>query len=96
MSNTFTIREKVLDIALDHTHNLSPVDRAEDALRKLGFAHLRVYHHGDVARIEVPEPDLYQVVARRDRIVEAVRDVGYVHVTLDLQGLNPGSNLRLS
>ena len=33
---------------------LAQIDTAEAALRALGFADLRVRHHGDVARIELP------------------------------------------
>jgi uncharacterized protein len=73
-------------LALAHDHTFAPAARAEDALRRLGFAHLRVCHHGEVARIEVPEPELYQAVAHRARIVEVVREAGYAHVTLDLSG----------
>ena len=73
-----------MELARDHT--FTPAARAEEALRRLGFAHLRVCHHGEIARIEVPEPDLYQVVAFRARIVEAVQRAGYEYVTLDLSG----------
>ena len=33
---------------------LSQVERAEQALRRLGFAELRVRHYGDTARLELP------------------------------------------
>ena len=69
---------------------LSAVERAEAALHALGFHDLRVRHHGDVARIEVPEPDIDAVVAKRTDVVAAVAAVGYRWVTLDLNGLNSG------
>jgi len=69
---------------------LSSVERAEAALRHLGFAELRVRHHGDVARIEVPELDLDGVVAKREEVVAAVSAAGYRWVTLDLAGLRSG------
>jgi len=69
---------------------LSGVERAEAALRDLGFAELRVRHHGDVARIEVPELDLDAVVAKRTAVVDAVRSAGYRWVALDLDGLRSG------
>ena len=69
---------------------LSAVERAEAALRALGFAELRVRHHDDVARIEVPELDLDAVLAKRGDVVEAVRAAGYRWVTLDLDGLRSG------
>jgi pyridinium-3,5-biscarboxylic acid mononucleotide sulfurtransferase len=69
---------------------LSAVERAESALRRLGFDELRVRHHGDVARIEVPELDLDAVVAKRADVVAAVQAAGYRWVTLDLAGLRSG------
>lgn len=69
---------------------LSAVERAESALRRLGFSELRVRHHGDVARIEVPEPDIEAVVAKRTDVVAAVQTAGYRWVTLDLAGLRSG------
>lgn len=69
---------------------LGAVERAESALRRLGFPELRVRHHGDVARIEVPEPDIGAVVAKRSAVVAAVEAAGYRWVTLDLVGLRSG------
>jgi uncharacterized protein len=69
---------------------LASVERAEAALRALGFVELRVRHHGDVARIEVPELDLDAVVAKREAVVEAVQSAGYRWAALDLAGLRSG------
>ncbi len=69
---------------------LSAVERAEAALRTLGFAELRVRHHDEVARIEVPEVDLEAVMAKRTDVLAAVRAAGYRWVTLDLDGLRSG------
>jgi uncharacterized protein len=69
------------------------VERAEDVLRKLGFGQLRVRHHDTVARIEVI-PDQIVKIARpavRNRIVAALRRIGYPYVTLDLSGYRTGS-----
>lgn len=69
---------------------LSAVERAEAGLRALGFEELRVRHHGEIARIEVPERDLDAVVARREAVLAAVQVAGYRWVTLDLAGLRSG------
>jgi uncharacterized protein len=69
---------------------LSAVERAEAALHRLGFPELRVRHHGDVARIEVPELDIDAVVAKREDVVAVVSAAGYRWVTLDLAGLRSG------
>jgi pyridinium-3,5-biscarboxylic acid mononucleotide sulfurtransferase len=70
---------------------LSAVDTAESALRALGFAQLRVRHHGEVARLEVELSDLDRVLARRSEVLEAVRAAGFTYVALDLEGFRSGS-----
>jgi uncharacterized protein len=70
---------------------LARVERAESALRELGFAALRVRHYGDLARIEVPIRDIERVVTLRAEVVQAVRDAGYRYATLDLEGLRSGN-----
>jgi uncharacterized protein len=69
---------------------LSSVERAEAGLRSLGFVELRVRHHGEVARIEVPDAAMADVVARRDAVVAAVEAAGYRWVALDLAGFRSG------
>jgi uncharacterized protein len=70
---------------------LGQVDRAESALRRLGFTQLRVRHYGDTARLEVPVADLQAVLERRTAVVDAVRSQGYRYVTLDLEGFRSGN-----
>jgi len=73
--------------------NLSQVERAEDALHALGFAHVRVRHHGELARIEIARDDLPRALSlpMLDRITEALRPLGFVYITLDTQGYRSGS-----
>jgi uncharacterized protein len=70
---------------------LGRIERAERALRVLGFRELRVRHYGDTARIEVPIGDLERVLAARAEVVEAIRTAGYGYVTLDLEGFRSGN-----
>ena len=70
---------------------LRSVETAEAALRAIGFDTLRVRHHGELARIEVPVDRLDDAVARRDGVVAAVRAAGYRWVALDLDGLRSGN-----
>jgi len=70
---------------------LTQVDRAEAALRRLGFADLRVRHHDKLARVEVDEAMIGAATARRQEIIAVVKNAGYTYVTLDLQGLRHGS-----
>jgi len=70
---------------------LSQVDRAEAALRQLGFEDLRVRHHDKLARVEVEPQMISRALAQRDEIIEALKAVGYTYVTIDLEGLRHGS-----
>lgn len=70
---------------------LSQLDRAESALRRLGFPELRVRHYGDTARIELPLDRLDAAIAARAEVVQAVKRCGYRYVTLDLEGLRSGN-----
>lgn len=70
---------------------LSRVERAERALRGMGFDELRVRHYDDTARIEVPSARFAEVVARAAEVVAAVEGSGYRYVTLDLAGLRSGN-----
>jgi uncharacterized protein len=70
---------------------LRQVDEAERALRTLGFSGFRVRHHDDIARLELAPPDLERAVALREEIVARLKELGYVYVTLDLQGFRSGS-----
>ncbi len=70
---------------------LDRIGRAESAVRRLGFASVRVRFHDDAARLEVPPADLERLFARRDDVVRAVKEAGFVYVALDLQGYRSGS-----
>ena len=72
---------------------LRRVGAAEEALRKMGFQQVRVRHHGPIARVEV-EPALIPKLLRRDvreRLVRALKSLGWSYVVLDLQGYRTGS-----
>lgn len=70
---------------------LSKVDRAESALRALGFADVRVRHYGETARIEVPSADVSKAADLAATITSALQAIGYEYVTLDLAGLRSGN-----
>lgn len=70
---------------------LGQVERAEAALRALGYREFRVRHHGDCARVEFASAEL-PVAARRWREAEqATRDAGFSRVLLDVDGYRRGA-----
>lgn len=73
------------------TEKLSRVGKAERVLREAGFEVVRVRHHGDVARIEVPPGDRARLLAAAGEIVPELKALGYVWVACDLEGYRSGS-----
>ena len=73
------------------TDMLRQIDRAEAVLKDLGFAQVRVRHHGEVARIEVDQQDLPRLLDQREAVLEGVKRAGYTFVALDLEGYSTGS-----
>jgi len=75
------------------------IERAEYVLRDLGFHDLRVRHHElaaqgrPLARIEVGGEEMPKFLNNGAcaRVTEALKKIGYAHVTLDLQGYRRGS-----
>lgn len=72
---------------------LLQVEQAEDALHALGFAQVRVRHHGNLARVEIAREDLPRAlsVEMLDAITRALRPLGFTYTTLDTQGYRSGS-----
>jgi uncharacterized protein len=72
---------------------LRRIELAEEAVRALGIRQVRVRDHGPVARIEVSREDLDKAAApeARERLVAALKALGYRFVTLDLEGYRTGS-----
>ncbi len=72
---------------------LHRVEEAENTLRQAGFKQLRVRSHGDLARIEVgaqERPKFFDPVFM-DKIAGAFKELGYLYVSLDLNGYRMGS-----
>src|SRR5436190_7833939 len=72
---------------------LRMIERAEQALRALGFRVCRVRHHDTLARLEIGRDELPRALEPdvRERLVSELRAIGYRHVTIDLQGYRMGS-----
>ncbi|MCJ8281953.1 MAG: TIGR00268 family protein, partial [Rivularia sp. ALOHA_DT_140] len=71
---------------------LQRVGRAEIYLRKLGWNNLRVRSDSDTARIELPPEQIQNFIANTDlkSLVSAFQELGFIYVTLDLEGYRSG------
>jgi uncharacterized protein len=86
---------------------LRMIEAAEYVLRDLGFYEVRVRHHELKSETKTLEPATIQHLARIEvgaselpklltdgtttRVAAALREIGYAHVTVDLQGYRRGS-----
>lgn len=74
--------------------NLMKIDAAETFMRDNGFRFFRVRHHDDkTARLEVGPQEFHRLFddTLREHIVAHLKSLGFVYVTLDLQGYRTGS-----
>jgi len=70
---------------------LRRIEKAEDFLRNLGFKQVRVRCHNNLARIEVPAGDISGTERSRSKITKKLKALGFLYITLDLQGYRTGS-----
>lgn len=72
---------------------LRRLDKAEGFLKELGFRQVRVRHHGAIARIEVESEEITRLASPEIRrmVAERLKELGYLYITLDLNGYRTGS-----
>ena len=70
---------------------LKRVEEAEGFLHSLDFGQVRVRDHGALARIEVPGEDMARLLELALRVVGRLKELGYIYITLDLEGHRTGS-----
>lgn len=76
---------------------LQRVGRAEIYLRRLGYPQVRVRSEQNTARIELPPEQIQtfiQHINLKD-LVETFQDLGFIYVTLDLEGYQSGKLNRV-
>jgi uncharacterized protein len=73
--------------------NLDKIRAGEKFIRDLGFPVVRLRHHGEMARIEVPPADFPRLLkpATARRIAARLRSLGYLWTALDIEGYRMGS-----
>lgn len=72
---------------------LEMVDKAEQFLLDHNFRQVRVRHHGDIARIEVGQPEMEKFLNLElmKEVQEYFKKLGFSYTALDLKGYRTGS-----
>jgi uncharacterized protein len=75
------------------SEKLTMIEQAEQYLMDLGFIQFRVRHHGDVARIEVPQSEIEKFFYdnTRDKVYNKFKEFGFAYTAIDLMGYRTGS-----
>ncbi len=75
---------------------LRMIGEAEKEIASHGVTQYRVRHHGPLARIEVSVSDMNRIMEpeTRKKIVAKLKELGFLYVTLDLEGYVTGSMNR--
>jgi uncharacterized protein len=73
------------------TKKLAMIEQGEEFLHASGFSQCRVRMHGDIGRIEVMNIDVPKLLVLRESLVKTFKTIGFVYITLDLEGYRTGS-----
>lgn len=74
---------------------LKQIEQAEAWLLAEGFRVNRVRHYGQMAKIEVPLPDLSRLEERRDELTKTFRSFGFEKIEIDAEGFVSGKLNRV-
>ncbi len=72
---------------------LKMIEKAEDYLTSFNFSQVRVRHHGDIARIELPSEDISRFFSEgiSKKIGPKFKELGFKFITIDIEGYRSGS-----
>ncbi len=67
------------------------VEKGENYLKTFGLHNIRIRAYEKLVRIEADKEDFSCVLAHKEEITAYLKDLGYVYITLDLEGFRSGS-----
>ena len=72
---------------------LGMIEQGENVLHGMGYHQVRLRHHGDIARIELAPEDMddFMKPQVRKKASEALKEIGYTYVCMELEGYKMGS-----
>lgn len=71
--------------------SLEQVAKAEHLIRERGFYNVRVRVYDKLVRLEVDEEDMPLLLSKRQELLTKLKQLGYIYVTMDLEGFRSGS-----
>jgi uncharacterized protein len=70
---------------------MKQIEAGEGYLRELLGGNVRLRLHGNVVRIEADKTSFGKLLEHGDEIVKTLKDLGFVYITMDLEGFRSGS-----
>jgi len=70
---------------------LEQIAKGENCLRKVGLQMFRLRYHKEVARIEVPQSEIFSAMKLIAPVVPELKNLGFKHVSIDIEGYRQGS-----
>lgn len=70
---------------------LENIEKGEEFIKSLGYRDVRLRVHNDIVRLEVNKEDLIKLISERETIIEYLKSLGFVYITLDMEGFRSGS-----
>lgn len=71
--------------------DMERVERGEAYLKSFGLYNVRIRAYGKTARIEVDVASFAEVLAHKQDIITYLKELGFIYITLDLEGFRSGS-----
>lgn len=70
---------------------LQNIEKAELYIKSIGFNVVRVRIHDNIARIEILQEEFLKFLENKNNIIEHLKKLGFIYVTLDIEGFRSGS-----
>ena len=70
---------------------LAKIEKGEDYLKSIGLEVNRIRVHEEIARIEILPVNFPTVIEHRTEIIRKLKEIGFLYITLDLEGFRSGS-----
>lgn len=70
---------------------MQQIEKGEGYLRELLGGNVRLRLHGNVVRIEVDKASFGKLLEHEEEIVQNLKNLGFIYITMDLEGFRSGS-----